>query len=218
MKYYLYILLIALASICFTGCESSHSSGGDVVITQSEVMTGTDGTTKETITKVVIAQPQNPKTGTDFKYEVSPKGIEVSGNLPASTNMAETIGSINLLRIPMYAGIAMLIAGAVVGAILKNIRWGVTLGAVGAIMIIGSYLLTKFAIYFLFGLLVLAAFGLYLLWDYIRQRNANSETVKTIQAAKTAGVISDVEKFAKIADSVQGKGTQHIVAKIKGKK
>ncbi len=218
MKYYLFILLIALASISFSGCESPHSRGGDVVIEQHEVLVGTDGT-KETTTTVTISQPDDPKTETDFKYEIPPGGgIKIAGNLPASTNVAEIIGTANLLKIPMYAGIAMLIAGGLVWAFLKNIKWGATLGVIGMIMIVGSYLLAKFAVYFMLGLVALVAFGLYLLWDYIRQRNANSETVKTIQAAKETGAISDPKAFAAIADSVQGKGTKSIVAKIKGKK
>lgn len=217
MRYYLIILLIALASISFTGCESPHSRGGDVVIEQHEVMVSTDGT-RETTTVVTISQPEDPKSGTDFKYEIPPNGgIKIVGNLPAASNVAEIVGATNLLKIPMYAGIAVLIAGGLVWAILKNIRWGATLGGVGVIMILGSYLLAKFALYFMFGLLALVAFGLYVLWDYIRQRNANSETVKTIQAAKETGAISDPKAFAAIADSVQGKGTKQIVARIKGK-
>lgn len=219
MRYYLCILLIALASLSFSGCDSSHSRGGGITIEQNEILVDTDGTKKTTVTTVTVTQPDNPKSENGLTYTVPPGGgIKIDANLPAASNVAEIIGATNLLKIPMYAGIAMLIAGGLIWAVLKNIRWGASLGGIGLVMILGSYLLAKFALYFMFGLLALVAFGLYVLWDYIRQRNANSETVKTIQAAKETGAISDPKAFAAIADSVQGKGTKQIVAKIKGKK
>lgn len=183
----------------------------------------TDTTTPEgqpvhTVTEksLSVAQPESPDGSATLSIKPTDdgKGLIVAANTGGAHNNVKTLGTLKLLEIPMYFGAGLIVIGILVG-IFANRMWGIIIAGCGAIMIIGSWLLAEYSIYFMFGLGILVVYGLWLVRDYILTRKANEELVIGNQIAKATGAIN-TEKFHEISKEVQSKTTATKVAKIKG--
>jgi len=222
MKRALLLGTLFLILSIFIGCDnglSTKGGNGAIVSRNKTTIINSDATVKtiETETVVNLTQPNNPNGNGHIQYETKSDGtFQINVNTGGSFNVANIVAGANLLKIPMYAGIALIPIALAVGYFTRNIKWALIIGLSGAGMIAGSYFLSQYAVYFLGLLGVLFIFGAYLLYDYYRQAKANIENVKLIDKARELGVI-DQEKFKKLAEQpgVQSKSTKKIVRHIK---
>jgi hypothetical protein len=185
------------------GCSPYTQKGGNGSIRV------TDG---PVVIDAVVEQPESPRnSGT---ITVTNNGTKIVVSTGESRNDTDIIASANLLKVPMYAGIGLIIVGVLVGYFFRNIRWAIIIGCIGVTMIIGSYLLSKYAIYFLLGFAVLGIYGVFLLRDYILNKKSNEENVKLLQVLKKTGDVNE-KKLSSLASVLQSKETKKIVKKIK---
>lgn len=214
--YSMRIIILLFPILILFGCQSGISRGGQASIDRQQVIESVspDGTTTKTTTRTttVIKQPENPKDPGVINYDGPKDKIDISTG--ASNNIAKSLASVNLLQIPMYAGIGMVMIGVLIGAFLKNYRWAITIGASGLAMVAASFLLAEFAIYFMGLFVIFVAYIGYLAYDYVQSRKAAAEIVKTNEVLKTANMV-DKENLAKVADKVQSESTKKIVRKLK---
>lgn len=218
---------LLLGTLCLTlligGCNESlktKGGSGSVVIRNSVTEVDPNGNTKVSNTETIfdVNQPDNPNKTAGIKYHMNPDGsTDVSLTTGDSQNVASIAAGANLLRIPIYAGIALIPIALSVGYFTRNLKWAGIIGATGIIMIAGSYILSQYAIYFLGFLFILMVFGAYLLYDYYRQAKANNENVLLMQKLRRDGAI-DLNKFKEAAEKTQSKSTKKIVDRIKEKK
>jgi hypothetical protein len=211
------LILCCFFLVFLGGCNSGIWGFGGKAAVKTEYITHIqhpDGKKETEVRRFesTVDQPDNPQSGGAILYD------NKTGNITAQTGSArdsvKTIASTNLLKIPMYAGIGMIIAGVLVGAFLRNFKWGITLAASGFAMVVASFLLAQYAIYFMGLFAVFVAYLGYLMFDYTRSRRAAEEIVETNEILKSTNMI-DKEKLAKVADQVQSKSTKKMIRKIK---
>ena len=212
-----YTILILIVLMLFSSACSLSNRGGSATYDQTDVITvDAQGKKTETITtKSSVIQPDDPKSPATLIITPTKNGTEIKANTGNSYNIDEILAGISLLRIPMYAGLGLIVVAVLVGVIFKQIQWAVAIGATGLGMAVGSYLLAKYAIWFLLGFGILAIYGVYLIRDYFIKHKGAEEMVMTVDAAKVAGAI-DIEKFNKVANEIQSKTTMGLVNKIQG--
>jgi hypothetical protein len=192
------------------GIPKGGHSGFERTVTET-VQTPEGPKVTVTTTKVEVAQPENP---------TSPANIVVDekGNVKTDTGSAPdnavALREVDLAKLPMFAGIALVVVGLVVGLFFAAM-WGMIIGIVGVGMIIGSYLLAQYAAWFLLGFGVLIAAGIYFVRDYFKTKSGLNDVVTSVEVAKKAGII-DGEAFKKVAEQVQTKDTAIKVDQIKG--
>jgi hypothetical protein len=212
------LLFICILTLCLLGCNDSIRGGDSQVIvkdTTTQITETGDVVTKDHSIIVDLQSPNSPNAPSTIIISKDKNGvIRVETVISSAYNIASAIAKIGLLKIPMYAGVILLALGAVVFLIFKDIKWALAIGAVGGIMVVGSYLLAQYAIYFLLGFFILIAYGVWLLVDYMRQRRANDENTRGLQVLKETGLV-DKEKANRIMDSIQSPSTKRIIKKVK---
>jgi hypothetical protein len=200
------------------GCHKPYYGGNtDILITDKSSHVEDEGaasTTDNTIA-ITMASPSAPEAPSKIVVTKTPDGkLSIETFNSPSYNIAGTLAKVALLEIPMYAGIGLIVLGVGVFFLLRDIKWTLIIAGTGVAMIIGSYLLAEYSMYFLLGGLVIFAYLGYLFIDYIRQRKANDETIKAVQVLKETGVV-EREKVNKVFGVMQSGSTKKIVEKIK---
>lgn len=215
---------VCLFIICFVsmlGCQSGYDGGSiSVNFSDTESAQRLNGAvvSRDNSLKVNVDAPSAPDGPSTVVIEKQADGIvKVTTQISKSHNIAGTLAKINLLQIPMYAGVALMLLSILIFWFLKDLRWAGIFFIVGATMVVGTYLLAQYAIYFMLGLAVVIIYGIYLLYDYFRQRKANDENVSLIQLLKNKGLIAK-ETLSDFADAIQSDTTKKIVEKVKKKK
>ncbi len=207
------ILTLCCFATLLVSCSGIPKGGHSVferTVTET-VQTDAGPKVVTTTTKVEVAQPENP---------TSPANIAVDdkGNVKADTGSAPdnavALREVDLAKLPMFAGIALVVVGLIVG-IFFAAMWGVIIGIVGVGMIIGSYLLAQYAAWFLLGFGVLVAAGVYFVRDYFKTKSGLNDVVTSVEVAKKAGIMN-AEAFKKVAEQIQTTDTAKKVDQIKG--
>lgn len=201
------------------GCTSPGvTDGGDsgVVYKETTMYVDDNGNliTETTEVKVDVNQPESPIGPAEVTID-KPKGgpFKIKASVPGAQNNAGLVATIGLLNYPIYAGIGLIVAGLLVGFLLKNVYWSLAIGGTGVAMIVGSYLLATYSVWFMLGLVILMAYGGYLLWDYLRQKKSAKETIEVVETAKKKGII-DTKAFHELANNVQSDSTKDVVDEV----
>ncbi len=212
MRRYLILLFLCLSLV---GCDSFRNDGGSSGIAKVTEVIAPDGTKTTTTIKADAKQPSNPSDATTISFELKPDDTVLIRTIVAgSQNTTKDLAEVNLLKLPMYFGVGLIALGGLAALVFNQYKWGIGLGATGAAMIIGTYLLAQYAPYFLFGIGIAAVWGCWLLYDYTKRKQAADEIVTANQIARETGVI-DKEAYSKIAENIQSRSTAKIVKEIK---
>lgn len=217
LKWLIVPILCTLLCLSSCGLGSLGHDGGGGKIQETTVTTETkpDGSKTVTEHKVIteIKQPDNPKGPAILNYDN--KGTLIGMNTGFAYNIGQIMQELELLKIPMWAGLGLAAIGGILILAAKQMKWGFTFIAIGAAMSIGSFLLAKYAIWFMIGLGVVAVYLLWIFKDYFTKLKNADQLVTTVDVAAAAGVI-DKDKFGKIADAIQTKDTKKLVDDIQG--
>lgn len=217
---FLKLIPIFLIFIVLAGCLKGALAGGlgDYNQEQTIVTDNPDGskTTTTTTTHANIQSPQGTNKPAVMTVTPTKEGIKVQYQTGTSYNIDQIMENAKLLRIPMYAGLALLVAGALVLIFTKDIVWASIIGGTGIIMCVGSYLLAEYALYFLIGLGVIACFGIYHIVRYVKINTAHNENVELIEKGMERGIIK-TDEFKTMADDLQSKSTKKLVDQVQTK-
>ncbi len=214
-------LILTVLSLALIGCAGHIPvKGGNLTAQQVTEVTSIDElgrpvVTKET-TSASVQQPEDP--GTPAGLTISKKNGQtiITGSSSAAQNNAVDLAEIDLLQLPMWIGCLMIPAGLIFGLVTKNWYWGGAIIGTGALMAIGTYLLTQYAMYFFLGIIILIAAAGYLLYKYFVRNRALHETVKLVDAAKAVGGVNkDVLKRISEDTTIQSEKTKEIVDEIR---
>lgn len=220
-----YILITLVALFLLVGCHGLDSTrGGNGTIT-SDITTTTvepDGTTstKHEVIKTTVVQPDNSATEATATSSTDAFGTTTTQiNTGKPNNTVATNRQYDLLNVPMYCGCGIVLVGllVVIFAPPTHKIWGLFLCLSGGAMTGSVFLLAKYSIYFLGLAIILIAYGIYALKDFLKHVRANEDNVALIQIGKETGAI-DSEKLAGLAQNVQSPSSKKIVKKIKEKK
>ena len=176
-----------------------------------QLPTGTVKTT-ETSSEISVKQPDNGKTAAG----ITQRDGNITINTGNAHNTTQILANANLLTIPMYFGIAMIGLGVILGIFAANKTWAIIIGTTGVLMVVGTYLLAQYAIYFLLGLGIILLYVGYLLYDRLILKKSNEENIKAIEVALDTGQINK-DAFAKIENTIQNKKTKSIVDEVQRK-
>ena len=217
MKY----VICAFLCLFLIGCQATKQIGGDGNATYSRQtkVISPDGTINETTTTVdaTTKQADNASTPATLSLKDNTDGTVLVNIDTGKPRDVDTIkGMFNILNIVTYAGIGLIVIGIAVGFLLKNIQWAVVIGLVGVGMIAGSYLLAQYAIWFMFGLVVILLYGGYLAYSTIKLNQAVVETVDTVDNLLVTGKLNK-EELKKIAPITQSTSTRKLINGIKYK-
>ena len=213
--------LLALIFCFNVGC-STQQKGGTADVTYTETTTSLDANDKPVTTtktvEVASVQPDSPQAPAKVDVIMPPGGgTNITASSGSGQNNAGIMAAAGNAKIITYAGLGMTIFGILVcGLLLKNWVWAGIVSGTGVAITVLSYLLVQYAMFFLFGFVILVAYGAYLGWDYLRQRRAAAENVEIIQKGKEKGIIDPV-KFNDLADVVQSSSTKAVVKSVKKK-
>lgn len=215
-----FLLILILMGSLLAGCDdfNQHGGKGRLIFDDQVVVRQADGSTTTTTyhSEVDIGSAESPNKPAIVEYNKDEHKVIVKLDTGTSRNDTAILASINLLKIPMYAGLVLIVIGVLVGIIFKNMKWAVAIGATGVGIAVGSYLLAQYAVYFLLGFGIIFAYGFYLLWDYMRRKKANIENVELIERAKSRGIIK-IDEFHDLARALQSDSTKQIVEIAKDK-
>lgn len=223
MRHILSVIIIGvLAGVSLLGCATANKGGKGTITQRSETITSPDGTvTVVEERKAEVDQPDSPKDAATMTVSKDDKGdFRINISTGTAHDNASSIASINLLKIPMYGGIGMLGIGAVILILSKGSKIvpALILGGTGILMIILSYTLAQYAMWYFLGFL--AAVGVGIWWVVVhfdtfrKSRKALDEITTSVETAKRIGAV-DPEKFKNVANAVQSEPTREIVSKIK---
>jgi hypothetical protein len=216
-----YIIVLLISLFLLVGCQSGTAGGnGEIVYTKTVESVDKDDKPVKTTTTVVndVKQPESAKGSAVSEVVIKPDGTAVITNSTGgSYNATQILGELNLLQIPMYTGIGLIICGLAIGFLFKDVKWGLIVGLCGVGMVAGSYLLARYAAWFLILGLALIAYGVWFIIDRFKQQKSNDENIKVIDILKETGEVEPT-KVAKVADIVQSKSTKKIVKKVKEKR
>ncbi len=199
--------------------------GGDVVYTKTTTTTVLDENKNPKVTvektDIVAHQPENAKTPAIINIDKGDTIRATTGESQDLSKIEKILASVGMLSPVIYAGIAMIIAGAGVFIFLKDAKWAIILGLVGGGMIAGAYLLVQYAMWFMLGVIALAIWGIYFLISHKKLQLANIENIGVVQALKKELPQEVQDKYFEGKDALvktmQSKSTQTIVDNVKEK-
>lgn len=223
-------LLVGLA-----GCSTSMAlpKPGEARITESSRTTmvmspdGTQTTTEDREVTTEIKQPESPKGPTPIKYESEDGKTSISTEISPSHDNSSVFAAASNVRSLTWIGAAMILLGVGVAWFLKQVKWGVVIGAVGISLIVLGFLLVQYPMVFLIGAilggLTLLAFGGNFLYQYFVRSRANKENVALIETIKNEYLTDEQKKILfnsnnSIAALAQSDSTKKLVKEIKSGK
>lgn len=230
MRNPLFLIIIVVLGTILTSCGSYNAGGGAGGANYQEKTTTTapDGTITVTEKTAVatIQQPENPNESGSLVF-TDPNGGQIKlGTGKSDNSIVKAKQTNDLLKIVIGLGAALILGGVAVGILLKQVKWAIAMGLVGAGMIAGSFLLAQYSMVFLclfvVGVVMLLGYGAFLIYKQFISHKANVENVALIQAIKPklsdeafAEVFTGDKETAPLVKSIQSPSTSKIVEKIK---